>query len=246
MEKLKNAWPVARCSVVLSPAEVHLWAANLDLPAAASSLVQPPLSDDEIVRAKRFRFERDRKVFAITRLALRRVIARYVPFSPEQIQFSYQRNGKPQIAVAQNQIGLNFNISHSEKLAIIAVSLGRRIGIDVERYRTIEFLEIASRYFSDCEYRELSMLPQDELRNSFFAYWTRKEALLKAIGKGIGTLLPQVLVTAGHFDVPELRRSDIDGPLHWSLIDIPLHDDYAAALAFERGPIEVRQWRFVM
>jgi len=246
MKKLNNAWQDAPSRTVLSSADVHLWAVNLDFNDTASSLIRQPLSDDEIARAQKFRFERDRKAFAITRRALRSIIARYLPFAPEKIQFSYQSNGKPEIAILQNRIGLNFNVSHSEDLAMIGVSLGRRLGVDVERYRAMEFLEIAGRYFSDCEYRQLAMLPRDELQKAFFAYWTRKEALLKAFGEGIGTLLRQVSVTAPHFEAPEPIGSDATGPLRWSLIDIVVHDDYAAALAFERGPIDVQQWKFVM
>jgi len=218
----------------------------LQPPGPSPSLVDCPLSGDEITRANKFRFKHDRERFVRTRAALRRILARYLPFSPFEIVFSYQANGKPQLAATQKESGLNFNLSHSGEFAIIGVSRGRRIGIDVEHYRTLEFLEIARRYFSESEYRQLTALPLTELQKNFFACWTRKEAFLKALGEGIGMLLRQVSVTVAHFEEPKLIefQSDAKYPRRWSFMDISVHQDYAVALAFERGPIEVQHFSF--
>ncbi|HZQ20700.1 MAG TPA: 4'-phosphopantetheinyl transferase superfamily protein [Terriglobales bacterium] len=169
-----------------------------------------------------------------------------MPYPPNKIRFFYQPNGKPELVAAQNNIGLNFNLSHSKDFAIIGVTLGRRIGVDVEGYRALEFLEIARRYFSPSEYRQLSALPLNELQKNFFACWSRKEAFLKALGEGIGVLLPHVSVTVAECESPKLIEfsEDSNAQLHWYLTDVQVSEGYAAALAFECVPVTIRNYIF--
>ena len=246
MQIFPNPWQPPPPNVVLRSDEVHLWRVNLDGAFAPLTFDEAILSADEIARANKFRFSPDRERFVRTRTALRSILAPYTLLARENIKFCYPRNGKPELAAEQNRIGLEFNTSHSQDFAIIGVSAGRRVGVDVERYRILEFLDIARRYFSDSEYRQLSVLSPDQLQKNFFACWTRKEAFLKALGEGIGVLLPQVSITVAYSEAPKLIefQADPDAPLQWSLIDVRVHEDYAAALAFERGPIEVRHWNF--
>lgn len=246
MELSREHWQTSPSTIDLSSEEIHLWCVHLDSAGPSPSLVEGHLSDDEGARAKRFHFERDRARFVRARAALRCILARYIRVTPEKIRFSYQANGKPELAETDNHTGVNFNLSHSGEFAIIGVGRQRRIGVDVERYRTLEFLDVASRYFSEPEYRELSALPVNELEKNFFACWTRKEAFLKALGEGIGVLLPQVSVTVAHFEAPKLMefQGHPDARLRWSLEDIRVHQDYAAAMAFERGPVKLQHFIF--
>lgn len=240
-----QAWRTPLSEVCLLPNEVHLWRVDLDSRNPLGSSTEDCLSADEIARAKRFHFARDHARYAHTRIALRNILARYLTFPPRDIQFIYQENGKPELSPLQNQSGVQFNVSHSGSLAIISVSTGRRVGVDVEQYRTLEFLEIAHHYFSEHECRELSALAEDELQKNFFACWTRKEALLKALGEGIG-MLSQVSVTVAHRERPKVLefQNDPDELLRWSLIDIPVNAGYAAAFAFEHESVKVRRWVF--
>ena len=246
MEIAHESWRVPPSAIALSAKDIHLWRVDLDSLGTLGGSTENSLSADEIARARRFHFDRDGARFADTRIALRNILARYVPFSPEDISFLYERNGKPELAHSQNETGLRFNVSHSGGVAVVAVSLGRRVGVDVEQYRRVEFLEIASRYFSEQEYRDLIALQTEELQKNFFACWTRKEAFLKAMGEGIGTLLRQVSVTVAHSVAPELLEflSDPEELNRWTLGDIAVTHDYAAAMAFERGPAEVQHWIF--
>ncbi|HKW17009.1 MAG TPA: 4'-phosphopantetheinyl transferase superfamily protein [Terriglobales bacterium] len=244
MGNFDQNWNTPPSPIQLAPSEIHLWRVDLASSPTGNSPKEGLLSDDEIARAKKFHFGRDREAFVRARGALRCILARYVPYPPDKIRFFYQPNGKPELATAQNNIGLNFNLSHSGDLAIIGVTLGRRIGVDVERYRNLEFLEIARRYFSLSESRQLTALPPNELKENFFACWTRKEAFLKALGEGIGVLLPCVSVTVAQFESPKLIefQGNADAPLHWSLTDTQVSEGYAAALAFERGPVKIQHY----
>lgn len=244
MENFEENWENPPSSVHLPPDEIHLWRVDLDSNTIGNSPKEDLLSDDEIARARKFRFNRDRDRFVRARAALKCILARYVAYPASKISFFYQANGRPELVAAQNNIGLNFNLSHAKDFAIIGVSLGRRIGVDVECYRTLEFLEIARRYFSPSEYRQLSALPLNEHQKHFFACWSRKEAFLKALGEGIGVLLPRVSVSVAQFESPKLIEfeGDSNAPLHWCLTDIHVSEGYAAALAFERGPVKIRHY----
>ena len=209
-------------------------------------LLQSPLSQEEIARAMRFHFKRDGNLFAGTRRSLRHVLSKYLPFCPEHINFDYGENGKPEVVNSQNKVGLRFNIAHSGSFAIIGVTQNRRIGVDIEHHHTADFLEIARRYFSECEYRELSTLPGEELAWNFYACWTRKEAFLKALGVGIGTMLTDVSITARYCVPPRLlefrpHRSELH---RWSLQDIPVPRDYSAAIALEGESADVQYLSF--
>ena len=246
MANFEEIWKEPPASIQLSADEIHLWRVDLGSNAIGNSPKECLLSDDEIARAKKFHFSRDKDSFVRARAALKCILARYVPYLPNRIRFFYKPNGKPELLATQNNIGLNFNLSHSGDFAIIGVTLGRRIGVDVERYRTLEFLEIARRYFSSSESRQLTALPPNELQNNFFACWTRKEAFLKALGEGIGVLLPHVSVTVAQFESPKLIefQGNADASLRWSLADTQVSDGYAAALAFENGPVTIRNYIF--
>jgi 4'-phosphopantetheinyl transferase len=248
MSCVNQIWRKASAQLRLPSNEIHIWKVVLDGDSVAmsSSIVNTPLSDEEIARANRFHFERDRRRFAHSHISLRQILARYLRLQPKEIHFSASNNGRPEVVPQQNHRNLQFNLSHSGSFAIVGVTLSRRIGVDVECYRSLQHLEIANRYFSSWECRELNRLPSDDLEKNFFACWTRKEAFLKATGEGIGTLLSQVSVTVAHSEVPQLRefQPNPSETQRWSLMDIPVQDGYAAAMAFENGPVEVRYWDF--
>lgn len=244
MDKFEENWKTPPSSVQLSPEEIHLWCVDLDSIAIANSPKETPLSNDELGRAARFHFERDRRRFAETRIALRKILAAYIRFNAHEIKFDYQQNGKPEISESQNPSCIRFNVSHSGNLAIIGVTSKRRIGVDIEKYRKMEFLEIARRYFSECEYGELQAIPAQDLQRYFFSCWTRKEALLKGLGEGIANLLDQVSVTAcGPAEITYFRGNP-DVTRQWSLMDVNVDPDYAAAIAFEGKVVQICQWLF--
>src|SRR5947199_10150363 len=129
MHKFEENWKTPPSCVQLSPEEIHLWCVDIDSISIANSPKDIPLSDDEIERAARFHFERDRKRFAESRIALRKIFAAYIPLKAHEIRFDYQQNGKPEISDSQNCNCIRFNVSHSENFAIIGVTLKRRIGV---------------------------------------------------------------------------------------------------------------------
>ncbi len=175
--------PPARLS--LAEDEIAIWQVPLDDEAANVAELEGDLSKDERVRASRFYFPRDRNRFIVARGTLRRLLARYLDMPAGELRFRYGPQGKPAIETSDSS-PINFNVSHTSGLALFGFSSGRTIGIDLERIRCdFRVEEIAKRYFSDSEVKQLLALSQDARAEAFFLCWTRKEAYIKARGEGL-------------------------------------------------------------
>jgi 4'-phosphopantetheinyl transferase len=117
------------------------------------------------------------------------------------LEFEVGENGKPQLV--QRFTDLRFNLSHTDGLALIAITRGREVGVDVERVdETITFQHIAEHYFEPRELWDLRIAPPDERVTRFFEVWTRKEAALKATGEGVAALRRTM---GGNLDVRSLH-----------------------------------------
>jgi len=205
------------------------------------------LSSDEIARAERFHFTRDRQHFVRCRSAVREILGGYLGIPAQDIRFSYEANGKPQVVEDRNPRQLRFNISHSSGLAVIAVACGRAVGVDVEKIGLdVEYLELAERFFSTNEYKALSALPSSRLARAFFACWTRKEAFIKACGDGLSFPLSEFSVSTDP-DAPATlleARTDPRAATRWSLATLEPREGFIGALAVEGPPQPIEQWRF--
>lgn len=166
--------------------EIHVWHARLDREAEALKQLESTLSPDEIARASRFHFAKDKNHYVAGRGLLRALLGKYLGQAPASLEFSYGQHGKPAIAGASATSGLSFNLSHSGGLAVYAFAKERNLGIDVERIKP-DFVseDIARRYFSTREVNDLLSLPPETRAGAFFDCWTRKEAYLKARGAGL-------------------------------------------------------------
>jgi 4'-phosphopantetheinyl transferase len=207
----------------------------LDEPAAANSAAGV-LSPDEISRAERFHFEKDRLHFIRCRTALRFLLGDYLKFPPNEVRFEYLRGGKPHLVPEQNPEVLQFNVSHSAGMALIAVCGEHRMGVDVERIREdVDTAALAQRFFSLRERTGLGTLPAQLRVRGFFACWTRKEAFLKATGEGLAFPLADFSVTTHPDNDPRLEgiKGDMRAGDKWLLADVDVGDFYRATVAVE-------------
>jgi 4'-phosphopantetheinyl transferase len=205
------------------------------VPGAAAGFFEAYLSPDEKGRAAQFRLERNRNTFAVAHGVLRILLGRYLNSSPDGILFKYGPKGKPALA---GSAAIDFNMSHSDSLAVFAFTAGCPVGIDVERIRPLpDMLTIADRFFCSAEAAELMSLAPDQRQHGFYLCWTRKEAYIKASGDGLSTPLDSFRVTlrpcqpARFMHLAHLAN-DASASQAWSLHDLPLASDYAAALAY--------------
>ena len=224
--------------------EIHVWRASLDLPASGLAKLQLILSPDERERAGRFHFEADRRRSVIGRGYLRLLLGEILDSPADKLQFEYDEFGKPRLKPA-DRLPLQFNLSHSGELILIAVAKGRAVGIDVERIRTdLDFEGVAARFFSANECKILNSLAGTERDEAFFTCWTRKEAYLKARGDGLSMPLDQFDVSFLPDEEARLleTRHDPDEAGRWRLLPVGVSTGYVAALAAQGSDWKLRCW----
>lgn len=211
---------------------IHIWQCSLTISEPEFAAFVELLSDEERDRRSRFHFEKDSRRFSVGRAILRAILAGYTRVPAREIRFVYSEHGKP--ALADPKTNIQFSISHSGDLALVAVALGRQVGADIESVREdIEIEKLAARFFSSQECQDLLALPQEQRIAAFFRYWTCKEAFLKAQGVGLSRGL-------GSFDVglkprahlaatrPDPGEADL-----WSVHEVEAPLGYASAVAVE-------------
>jgi 4'-phosphopantetheinyl transferase len=221
--------------------EAHIWQVALNIPSDRVEELQRLLSEDEKRRAERFYFERDRRAFIIGRGLLRTLLGQYLVTDPTQIDFIYNRHGKPSLAATDNAI--YFNVSHSGEIALLAFVRGRGIGVDVEYMRPeLDFEKVAQRVFSSEELAALSDTPAEQRREAFFNGWTRKEAYIKAHGQGVSLPLDEIVVSLSPDQPAELLliKGTFDRAERWGMREIKPGPGYCAALI-----VEGSGWRLV-
>lgn len=214
---------------------LHLWQRYLDASPAEVNACYELLSVEEKERAQRFRIERPRSAFVLTRGMLRMMLAHYLGGKPHEVQFRYEGQGKPFL---EGDDQLFFNVSHTDGLALLAFARGRRLGVDVEKVKPdTEVEKLAERFFSERERQDLRQLTGDELRAAFFRVWTRKEAYIKATGEGLSLPLEQfdVSIAAGDRDALRATRPDAGEAERWTVSDVAIQSGYAAAVAVAVG-----------
>jgi 4'-phosphopantetheinyl transferase len=241
MQPESSVWTEPPQSPSLETGAVHVWRVGLDQPDDKLDRFRRTLEPDELDRASRFHFEKHRRHFILARGFLRVVIGRYLEMQPEALRFSYGAYGKP--ALASEHV-LRFNLSHSHEVALLAIALDAELGVDVEHIRA-DFAseEIARRFFSRAEVDVFNALPKEEQVAAFFRCWTRKEAYIKAIGKGLSQALDAFDVTLAPGVQAALLRAEEDNAERWWLSDVEVGEGYAGALAVERPVAEVRFFR---
>jgi 4'-phosphopantetheinyl transferase len=219
--------------ITLPAEEVHLWHVDLASVAKGEQRWEQILSEDERARATRFHFSRDRQYFTATRALLRTILGGYLDSDPKALRFQYSKNEKPSLTPSQSQNPVEFNVSHSGDVALLAFARGRDVGVDVEQLReNFDHEAVARRFFSEQEQRQLAALAPADRYHGFFRCWTRKEAYIKARGTGLAFPLHQfdVSLRPGEENALISTRPDSTEAARWSLQDVRTGKAYVAAL----------------
>lgn len=212
---------------------VHVW----DFPVTGDTSLDPfstLLSADEQARAARFRFEKDARRFTVTRASVRAILARYLAGSARDLQFEYTKLGKPSLTSAA--LNIDFSVSHSGELAMLAIALERNVGVDLEfTRRDVEIEKLSERFFSVRERESIRALSGARRVAAFFRCWTCKEAFLKAQGVGLSRSLDSFDVEVDSSRPARLlaTRPDSSEAAAWSLHGIQTDAEYAAAIAVQ-------------
>ena len=193
------------------------------------------LDDEERARWRRFRYPRPRREFALCRAALRSILCSRLDCENERLALGVSDHGKPFGLVGGMAAPVSFNVSHSGKHGLIALSPQGRLGVDVEeRAARIDLDLMIETVFSPGEQAGFASVREPEKRRLFFKLWTLKEALIKALGTGFS-------LDPARFEIPPAMRRGAKKSMfrfphipdvEWSLESLG-NPDFAAAIAYE-------------
>jgi 4'-phosphopantetheinyl transferase len=241
------SWNSPPLDLTLDLGEIHVWRVSLAQTESCLQSLQQTLSTDERTKADRFRFPKDRSQFIVSRGALRAILSRYLNISSHILRFDYNPYGKPSLIVAQGGNTLRFNLSHSRGMALIAITKNRDIGVDIEGINpNFSCLEIAEKFFSPLENSVLRSLPEHLQATAFFTCWTRKEAYIKAVGKGLSIPLNQFDVSLAPGEPAALLNveGNPEEASKWSLIELFPSSDMVAAVAVAGDCWKLHCWEW--
>jgi 4'-phosphopantetheinyl transferase len=227
-----HGWEQTRSHPYLAEGEVHVW--RVDLASVEDGLGEL-LCPGEHERAERFLREQDRRLWIHAHGLLRVLLGRYLKRDPSSLRFIRGAHGKPKLledpAGGPGEAGrdaseprrISFNLSHSQRLALLAFTASGEIGVDVEVPRcAIDVPRLAARAFPPAQAQRLTALDPAIREREFMRAWTRHEARLKCRGTGIG-------------------GASNDGSEPW-ISGLEVGAPAAGAIAVERPPRELRCW----
>ena len=231
---------------VLTNGQIHVWRWPLSCPPDRVDSLSRTLNELELERASRYHFEALRHRFVVAHAGLRAILAGYTGIPPEQLSFRFGVQGKPTLVDRGLAPGLEFNLSDSQDIALVAVTMHQPIGVDVERVREIPELDsITPTILAPEELAFLTNRKGPERLAAFLRFWTCKEAIIKAMGVGLSANLKRIVVdaesaAAGRWFTVHVPTSG----RNWSVRSLPIDGGYQAALAMEGNGADVafREW----
>jgi 4'-phosphopantetheinyl transferase len=217
-------------------ANVHVWHIKLNRPIQEVEELRTVLSHDEREKCSRLRAPGLERRFIVCRATLRMILGRRLHIRPDRLEFRYSSAGKPELLDVDAH-RLHFNVTHSSEVAMVALSEGKPVGIDVEHIRPdFATTAIAERFFSIAEREQLRSMPEQVRPNAFFRCWTRKEAFIKAVGTGMAFPLDAFDVSLDEQVTSALLSIHGDHELakNWTVCNLTAPPGFLASLAIAR------------
>lgn len=207
------------------------------------------LSAEEIKRAKRYKFEQHKNRFIIFHGFMRKVLAIYLQLKPIDIEYIKGEKGKPYLANTLSS-SLQFNLSHTRDIAILAIASQSEVGVDIEHIdRKTDWQGIVKRFFTDQEQQTLFELPEELQQQAFYELWTRKEAYMKVLGSGLSlsptdfslTVPPQAPALIHHYS----EQFKINQSIQFKKLNLPTYiNGYCATIASEMHIQSINYFNF--
>ncbi|MBM4298346.1 MAG: 4'-phosphopantetheinyl transferase superfamily protein [Deltaproteobacteria bacterium] len=228
-----NHWAPPPAELPVLDDSVQVWAVRLDDAGVDLERGRELLSPEERERAARFRFDIHRRRYLVAHIALHDILSGYLAIEPARLSFDLGANGKPRLPQELGAGGVEFNLSHSNEMALLAVTRGAEVGVDIEHAREkFEFQEVAERFFTAKEVAAMRGLPAALQRQAFYKCWTSKEAFLKAKGTGLSGALDEVEISLNSDNQVRIT-ANVPG---WALSELAPIADYEAALVVRNAP----------
>ena len=218
------------------------WLPLDDTPRSRLRDLRALLSVDERRRADGFRDSAHGHRFTVRRALLRVILSRYAAGRPSELRFARGAAGKPILIPGQAHPSLRFNASHSDGLAVVAVSGCAEVGVDVERVRPeLEVDRMVRRYFSTEEALRISHFPPPQRLEAFFIAWTLKESYCKALGTGLRSDLRSFTVPIPCAKPAAVFQAGSPEPLPGCrVLSLPAPAGYAAGITLASTGFRIR------
>ena len=213
---------------------IHLWGIELDGSSHCLERCALWLDKEEQHRAGRLVREEDRRRYMFAHGGLRAVLSRYLGVGPGAVELCRNEVGKPFVPrKSQGQSLITFNMSHAQGRALIGVSMGQEVGVDLERIRPgVEVEKLSERYFAPSEHALIMQLTEEQRVPRFFRYWVAKEAVLKAQGIGLQALHQcEILLGAEGVDAEVLVPEGSQLHNNWRVRLLSCDEGWEAAVA---------------
>lgn len=241
MKSTASFWNIAPVNPVISSAEIHVWRFDFTDSDAQLAMLKETLSTDEQQRAEKIIFDDKRRQYVSARGVLRKILAKYIGVKPIELEFENGEHGKPSLSGYPSNI--EFNLSHSESMGLIALTKNQRVGVDVDRIgRSTDWQKIAKRTFSQAEQQQLFSLADADQERAFIRLWTCKEAYTKGFGDGFSYGFKNFSVALTPADA-HLTSDDIhpERVSLWHLAELELEVPNLGCLAVEKTALNRRQ-----
>jgi uncharacterized protein len=225
-------------------ATVLIWHLRWNADDPLTTQILKNLSAEEKEQVQRYYFHKDRIRYAYTHTALRAILGSIIRVHPAEIVYQHNEYGKPSL---HGHAGLHFNLSHTDEAGLIAVTQAGEVGVDMERINSeTATLDIARRFFSDREYQQLFSCPPADQSRAFFRCWTRKEAYIKARGRGLSLPLRDFDVSLEEHPENALlaTRPDAKEAENWMIIPLNVSIEYQAALAVRWCRVTLQEYYY--
>ncbi len=234
MAIIDEDWKSSPADYRIDPDTVHVWRGVFRSILLSNREFAENLSKEEMERAQRFVRHSDRERYIFAHALVRSILGAYLRCEPRQLIFNTNKYGKPCLVSPRGSNEIRFNLSHSHDMALIAVTKGIEVGIDIEHMRTVKDAhQIVNRFFSIHERQFLNSLPPVQFNEAFFDCWTSKEAFLKGLGKGLSYPLDRFSIMFSNrkpFGLISIDDEQVDAHC-WNVVRIFPGPGYAGALA---------------
>jgi len=228
--------------VKLNPSDLLIW----HIPFGGEALLEqkfPPLpSTEETKQAARFTHPELHQCYLKTRWAMRDILGHYLCVAPDQVQLRYAELGKPELIPDAHELDIRFNLTHSGDGALLAVTLGTEVGIDMEKVnQKPRPVRLAKRYFTEAVVKQLAELSEAEQQPALLKLWTQYEAYKKAQGVGLrggeGLLPLNFNMEIDHFRPFPSDTGEASG---WLVAQLNPANDYVGAVVVENKGSELQ------
>ena len=244
---MSNKWTLAAALPPLETGEVQLWRVDLDGITVPISRYTSLLNAAEHTHAARLRAGQTRDHFTVGRACLRILLGNTLEVDPREIGIENGAHGKPEIQAVHGH-GVSFNVAHSKGTILLALNRQSAVGIDVEHIDpSTDIMEVARGNFTENESASLEAIADPELRlRTFYSYWTRKEAVGKADGRGLLLSLTSFDVASESANSQPVRVNDSTDTKEklYFVSDLDLGKGIAGALALESSELRVKKLLF--